>query len=496
MTELCNVASERAVLAGVFNHGVDAFVELEGNIDENTFTVDENKVLYKCICDAIKKSEKIGISEILSSAQSLNLSDYVSKKSVLEHINAVINTPINLDNVYHHAIKIRRLEFARKIQGELRDIYRSLNEVTGDESISSILSLAEKPISDICLSYMREEENTPKLIGDGLEEYIQHLMENKSDHIGLSTGFSAWDNSIGGGLRRKCVDLVAARTKAGKSVFADNVAIEISKNQGIPILMLDTEMSTEDHYHRLIANLAGVNVNDVGSGRFADDPNLTEKVLAAVQEVKSMPYSYINISGRPFEESLSIARRWIMKNVGYDENGRLKDCLIIYDYLKLMNSSEINNNMAEFQVLGFQITSLHNFCVQYDVPCLALVQANRDGITKESTDVVSGSDRLVWLCTSFSLLKEKGAEEIANDGIENGNRKLLTIVTRHGPGMQDEGYICLNMQGEYARMTEIGTVRSVANRNEENRRGIPDAEGNETGEYEDYVEDQGFPELL
>jgi hypothetical protein len=153
-----------------------------------------------------------------------------------------------------------------------------------------------------------------------------------------------------------------------------------------------------------------------------------------------------------------------------------------------MTSDSINNNMAEFQVLGFQITNLHNFCVENDCPCLSFVQLNRDGITKESTDAVSGSDRLIWLCTSFSIFKNKTDEERATDGLMNGNKKLIPIVSRHGPGIEDGGYICLNMIGENAKITEIGTIREIK-RNEKNRsKGIPDADDSSDSD-EGYGED-------
>ena len=41
-----------------------------------------------------------------------------------------------------------------------------------------------------------------------------------------------YDAAIGGGLHRKCVDLVAARPKVGKSMFCDAVALNIS-TQGV-----------------------------------------------------------------------------------------------------------------------------------------------------------------------------------------------------------------------------------------------------------------------
>ena len=225
--------------------------------------------------------------------------------------------------------------------------------------------------------------------------------------------------------------------------------------------MLDTEMSKEDHFNRILANLSGVSINDIAMGKFAKNPVAKEKIKQAAEKFKEMPYDYISIAGMPFEQTLSMMRRWILQRVGVDENGRTKNCLIVYDYLKLMSSDSINHNLQEFQVLGFQITSLHNFCVQYDCPCLSFVQLNRDGITKESTDVVSGSDRLIWLCTSFTIFKKKSDEEIAEDGDELGNRKLVPVVARHGAGLEDGDYINISMRGEVARIKEKKTRNEV-----------------------------------
>jgi hypothetical protein len=110
------------------------------------------------------------------------------------------------------------------------------------------------------------------------------------------------------------------------------------------------------------------------------------------------------------------------------------------------------------------------------------VQLNRDGITKETTDVVSGSDRLVWLCTSFSIFKNKTEEEIMSDGISNGNKKLIPVVSRHGPGIGDDGYICLNMDGSLARIEELGTIREL-NRNA--TRGFPESEDSQSANQND-----------
>ena len=232
---------------------------------------------------------------------------------------------------------------------------------------------------------------------------------------------------------------------------------------GIPVLMLDSEMSKEDHYHRMLADISGVTINEIATGKFAESPASHQKVSEAAQVLKDMPYDYASIAGKSFDNIMSIMRKWVYQTVGFDESGKTNDCLIIYDYLKLMTSDGVNASMQEYQVLGFQITKLHNFMVKYDCACLAFVQLNRDGLTREDTGTIAGSDRLSWLCTSFSVFKKKSPEEIAEDGQENGDRKLCPVMSRHGGGLDEGDYVSVRMFGQYGRLLEGQTRNEIHN---------------------------------
>jgi replicative DNA helicase len=484
---LNNVASEKAVLSGLINHGINAFVDVQSIVKEDSFTVDNNKVIFKCVSKALETSSSIDLTSVLSAAKQLDLDEYLNKPDVLKHLQHLMRYEVKLENVRTHALKIRKLQFSRELQNSLRHIFLALNEVDGDQSVTEILSIAEGRIEEIASEYIREDKTNPQLIGHNVIDYVESLMEQEIRPPGISTGYPAFDLAIGGGLRRQCVDLIGARSKAGKSVLADNVAEFVTDigDRGIPVLMLDTEMSETDHQNRLLALLSGVAINDVSSSAFKVNEGSVDNVRQAAQTLSERPYHYINVSGRPFDEILSVARRWLLKEVGYDKNGRMNDCLIIYDYLKLMSSDSLNGNMAEFQALGFQITKLHNFCVQYDCPCLSFVQLNRDGITKETEDAVSGSDRLIWLATSFSIFKIKTDEEFAQDkalyGEKAGNRKLIPVVSRHGPGMEG-GYICMQMTGDIAEIKELGTLKEIQKEKELKNDGVPDRAAEEVDE--------------
>ena len=458
--ELSDIGAERAVLAGLLQYGAEGYVSVSDIIDEETFVHSNNQILYKCIKKIVNDDSKIDIPSILSAASHLSLQDTINTPQELKYIKSLFDFPIHKDNISKFAIQIKKFEFARKIKNLTSKIGKDIDGVTGSESINDIIQILENPVTE----FLREDDKgeLPQKIGKDVSEYIQFISENQCDIIGIPTGFTKFDESIGGGLRRKCVDLIAARPKVGKSVFADNVAINVAM-KNIPVLMLDTEMSKEDHLNRIIANLSGVPINEIATGKFASDDEKRIKVNEAVSLIQSIPYSYISVAGKPFEQILNIVKRWVMQEVKSDENGNTNNCLIIYDYLKLMSSDSINNNIQEYQALGFQITSLHNLCVKLDIPCLSFVQLNRDGITKESTDAVSGSDRLIWLCTSFTIFKIKSPEELAEDGPNAGNRKLLPIVTRHGSGLNDGDYINMSMQGSHAKLRELRTRNEFKN---------------------------------
>jgi len=460
---LCDPASERAVLAGICQYGEDAYLDTVDIIQESSFTIDSNNVIYKCIKNLFDHEHKtiVDVASIYASAQDIGLSNFFNKKEEAQHLRAILDFPVSLDNVRKFAAKIRKLEIARLLRKQLEQAGDKLLEINGNESITSILGIAEDSIFNFS-SLLNDADNNPTNISKDIDDYIKNLEENKVDQVGIPTGFPIYDKSIGGGLRKGTVNIIGARAKAGKTLISDNMGKNIAA-LGIPVLNMDTEMNREDHINRLLAMLSEVEINNIETGKFAESPDTKNKIKIASEQLKTMRLYHKSIAGKPFEEQLAIMRRWLVKEVGLNDDGTAKDCVIFYDYLKLMDSAGISQDLKEYQVLGFMMTSLHNFATRYKVPIMAFIQLNRDGITKESTDSASGSDRIIWLCSNFSIFKRKSDEEIAEDGSKNGNRKLVPIISRHGGGLDDNDYINCHMKGWCAKITEGKTKLELAN---------------------------------
>ena len=453
MSNLQDLASERAVLAALCQYGLDCLLEADF-IDAEYFSDDINRILFNCMYPVVTSGGKVELAAILSKADELGFIKLINKQEEIGYIRSLFNFPISKDNILYYAAKLAKLKVARDIKHTLRVCSQQIEDLSGEEDIQD--------------KVYNTEENKPVIIGTDIEDYIQHKIDNPNPCVGIATPFHQYNKAIGGGLRRKTISLIGARTKVGKSVFADEVAMYVTGNN-IPVLMIDTEMSKEDHYARMLANMSEVSLGDIETGSFAEDHFKSEKIVNSGKQIKSRPYYYVSVAGQKFENILAIIRKWIFQHVGFDENGRTNDCLVVYDYFKLMNSANINGNMQEFQALGFLISDLHNLCVKYDFPILSFVQLNRDGISKESTDVISGSDRLVWLCTNFTLFKTKSEEEQADD-ITAGNsfafnRKLVPIVARHGGCLEEGDYINVYMQGQYAKLKEGPTRNNLQTSN-------------------------------
>ena len=457
-----DLAIERAMLASLCQYGHDVLLDCSfltsDHFNEN------NQILFHCIKSCLDSGMNVDITSILSKAQDLGYDKIICTEDEVSYIRSLFNLPVVKKNIPYYYEKLIKIDIAQKLRQKLKRSLEEVDNINGTESINDILGIIERPFFEIT-SELHNTSNHVESIGSDIYEYIEKLKDNDGAPIGIPSPFAAYNQAIGGGHRRKCVDLIGARSKVGKSLYANATALHVAKNLGIPVLYLDTEMDKQDQQTRILANLAEITMDDLTTGKFAESDDALNRIDNAAKTLEKIPYHYINISGQSFDTILSIMRRWIHQHVGVNDEGSTNDCLIIYDYLKLMSSDSISDNLQEYQALGFQITALRNFCVKYDVPCLTFVQLNRDGITKKSTDVISGSDRILWLCTSFSIFSIKSDEEQADDrakGMKKPfNRKLDPIVARHGGCMDEGDYINIMMDGQYGRLTQGPTRNNL-----------------------------------
>jgi replicative DNA helicase len=459
--ELCDPAAERATLACLAAYGAEAYADVADMVNPGSFVIDSNQILYRCFQRLLEdgKLERVDVPSILSTAHTLGLSERLDRTDEQQHLRAIFNTAkvIGLESARRHAAKVAKLEVARECRQAHLATADDMLEVTGDENIDTILGKSEGRILELSSRLGGDDEAGPHLMGRRAREFFQYLKDNPRASAGIPTCFPRWDRAIGGGLRKNGMDLIGARQKSGKSFIVDNVGVHVAR-QGIDVINVDTEMTEEEHLLRVAAAMAGVPSETLELGAWsAAQQRLVDR---AITELEGLPYHYMSVIGMSFEDILSRLRRWVVRKVGRD-----KPFVVLYDYIKLMDSDGLSRNLAEHQVLGFIASSLKNLMGRFNGSCLALAQLNRDGIDHEDARTIRGSDRILDAVTSFTIYRWLTPTERSQlpPALKQYTHKfVVNNICRHGRGLAYGDFIYARADYEHGRIIE-GPLASEAN---------------------------------
>jgi hypothetical protein len=148
-------------------------------------------------------------------------------------------------------------------------------------------------------------------------------------------------------------------------------------------------------------------------------------------------------------------RRLILSSVqNRDPNSRVPQCFLVVDQIKLQDPSELAAvKLQEFQYLGVEMSKLHDFANDMNIPVLALGQTNAGG-------EVEGAKRLKNTATSVTILRRKDIEDFRED--PQGNYKFILNKSRRG-GLREGTYINYQFNVERGRIQELGVGGRVQN---------------------------------
>ena len=449
-----DLESEYSVIKYAIGSGSQSFYSILSDISDEHFYDETAGFIFKMIANLYEKEnvERLSPDSVASQARNSGYWEALDKDKFIKILKACSDNDVTSNDAQLACKRVKYWYVIRKLMKKVKDAHLVVSKTKGDEEIIDIISSVEESIFNFIPEIKRENDYTN--ISEFSVGHIDYVAKNPVTMVGIPTGFPRYDQCIGGGFRRGTVNVVGARPKIGKSTFCLNVAKNISF-AGIPVLYLDTEMKKETQSIKWASLCSGIPQNEIETGAFASNERSVLLMKEAMDEFKTKPFYHISVAGMKPQEIFSVCRRWLASVVGKNKDGSIKDCLIILDYLKTMDLGDLGD-FQEYQYLGDLITKLHNFSVKNDLPILATVQLNRDGINKEDGSVVSGSDRILWLCSSLTYLKKKTDEDIAaGDNRANGDRKMVVIETRYGKGMDSSSeYINVVSNMEKSQFTE------------------------------------------
>ncbi len=434
ISDLSDIQSESGVIGTLIIHP-EYILNSDSFLKARHFFNDENACIYWAIeelyKDGIANIDAFNLSNKLHSNKSVwHTVEKFNLPSVEEFVELYKETARNSVEEYMMLAK-NVTEFAFK-----RELYKKLNSLSlqcfdPEISLDKLNGIVYNEIDSLTQNFIIGA-NT-KTLGDDIDDIWDEIVHRRTENglYGLPSKYNCFNKYFT--YERGELVVIQAKYKEGKSVILMNEVVHKLKN-GVPTLVIDTEMQTRLYVERLLSHLSGVDVKRIKSGELTQDEEL--KLLNCREWIKKQKFKHLYKPDITDNELYSICKLWIHK---------MKLQFVVFDYIK---SNEDDASM-NYNILGRKCDFLHNkIAGELDLAVLAACQLNRQGEVADSIKI----NRYLSVGIKYG---HKTKEQIYQDTTECGNVWAKIYLNRLGENQPEDD------ETEYCDMYFDGNTMTI-----------------------------------
>lgn len=432
---LTDITVERIVLANAII-SYDNFMNILSFVSDKDFMLPFNRLLFRACC-GVYKYEVPSIDKLTLINEVLNIFTIKKKDNAVKAceeagLNATANIDIQIDALYEisnsfdftnielYLKKIMNISKKNNLMFYLDGKADNLESVLTDHDIKSIDLINDVEFGLLNLMQSDDISDDPEDIFLNMDAYVEKVLNNKVDMVGMSTGFPILDDRVDGFIDGT-LNVIAAYKKGGKSCMSMCIALHAAFKLGIPVLYIDTEMSSEQVYPRMLSRLTRIPEKRIKRGQIADNER---EILTLASKALTTKGKYFHkyMPGFTLDAVVALIKKYHSKyGIG----------LVIFDYIK-SGAQEDFSNIKEYQLLGNTTITLKDLSGILNIPILAAVQRGRSGD-------IADSDRIARYADTVIILEEKTKEEVEKLGFQGGLHKFVIRHSRRGGETPIEG---------------------------------------------------------
>lgn len=433
-------------------------IDLSSRITSEDFYVEQHRVMYNVLEKLVFSKQDVDKIILAQKITELGIT-FRNDVSIFDYIENLAMSQINDSGTIDAAAELSNLRIKRDIC-ETADKIKAYVHGSKDTPLEEVIATSDALYNDKIQSFQYASE--PIDIFEGMNDLIEERGNNPVDEIGFLTPYPEY-NRLFGGLRNGNLYAIVSRAGQGKTTWIDDLCFGVAKLSRfqIPVLVLDTEMFTQDITLRIAAAISNVPFWYLDTGNWRKNAEFFQLWRDTAKKIKEGQYTYkhMHVANRDISQIEAIIKRWYFTKVG-----RGNPALIAYDYIKLAGES-VAKNWAEHQAIGEKIDRLKRLTEQLNCPLITAMQMNRSGenMNKNSKDItddssaIALSDRLQWWASYVGIFRTKTIDEIEDDGMNFGTHKLRSTKFRF-QGKEAAGH-----QDLLIRTTSEGKKKYVAN---------------------------------
>jgi len=243
---------------------------------------------------------------------------------------------------------------------------------------------------------------------DYWEDPAERIERVRNQRGGTSTGWKEIDSKLYGGFNRGELNIFAAPSGGGKSLFLQNLGLNWSI-AGLNVVYITLELSEELSSMRLDSMITGMNTRDVFKNK--DDVDLKVRMQgkkAGKLQIVQLP------NGITINSVSSYLREFEVKN-------DIKVDGVLIDYLDLMMPAQSKVSPSDLYIKDkFVSEEMRNFAVEHDILFATASQLNRAAVEEVEFDhshiagglsKVQTADNVIGIFTSQAM-RERGRYQV------------------------------------------------------------------------------------
>lgn len=334
----------------------------------------------------------------------------------------------------HHASLVAAASRLRALGAAARELAEMVQKASlTPDAPDAILEALEPKLDEV---RSRAPGAKPIKLADADPELLPHLRSRSPVPNGHPTGFDKLDTCLGG-LRDGELIVLAARPSVGKSLFAANIAENVSFSEApLPVLFISLEMTAAALYRRYLFGRSQVIPTNAYAG------NVDSEDIAVMEDAHSRLYAapwYVHYEARMTSDRLAAIARAFVNRHGKS--------LIVVDYLQLMQGKGTSRYEQVTNLSG----DMKALAVDLRCPVLVLSQLSRAAADQHQR----GADAPVVVAPSLGDLRESGAIEQDADSVvflwrditTQGKHPCNIAVAKNRPGRTGKSQIIFNPVG-------------------------------------------------
>ena len=328
---------------------------LAGILNAEDFMLEEHKDVFTAMQKMYLRSKTIDVVTLLDELVHDGVYDEAGGKDYIRLISEIVPSAAN---VMDYAEIVRDKSILRALIGACDDI--STMAYGEQEDVAHLVEMAEQKI--FAVAEGRENKGFTHIRDALVQVYdrLHLLAENKTEALGMPTGFSGLDRVLVG-LGKSDLVLVGARPGMGKTSFAVNLATYAATTTKKSVCIFSLEMSAEQLITRVMSSEALIDSYRLRSGELTDED--WGKLAHAASRLSDCEILIDDTTGITVTGMKAKLRR--VKNLG----------MVVIDYLQLMQSDRrIDNRVQEVAEIS---RGLKLLAKELQVPVICCAQLSR-----------------------------------------------------------------------------------------------------------------------